>query len=51
MPFTSKAQGRLMYAVANNPKLGKKLGIPSKVAKEMVEKTPSMKGLPEKKKK
>ena len=50
MPLMSKAQGRLMYAVANNPKLGKKLGIPSKVAKEMVEKTPSMKGMPEKKK-
>jgi hypothetical protein len=50
MPFTSKAQGRLMYAVANNPKLAKQMGIPQKVAKEMTEKTPSMKRLPEKKK-
>lgn len=50
MPFKSKAQSRLMHAVANNPKLGKQLGIPTNVAKEMVSKGQvSLKKLPEKK--
>lgn len=36
MPSKSKAQNRLMHAVAGNPKLGKRLGVPTKVAKEFV---------------
>lgn len=36
MPSKSKAQNRLMHAVANKPKLGKRLGVPVKVAKEFV---------------
>jgi len=36
MPAKSKAQERLMQAVANNPKFAKKVGIPVKVGKEMV---------------
>lgn len=51
MPATSRSQARLMYAVANNPKLAKETGISQKVAKEFVKETGSMKGLPEKKKK
>ena len=34
MPTKSKAQERLMQAVANNPKFAKKVGIPVKVGKE-----------------
>ena len=52
MPFKSKAQARLMYAVAGNKKLAKELGIPQSVGKEMVKKgQSSLKRLPEKKKK
>lgn len=52
MPFQSKAQSRLMYAVANNPKLAKQLGIPTSTAKEMIKKgSPVTKGMPEKVKK
>lgn len=36
MPTKSKAQEKLMQAVANNPKFAKKVGIPVKVGKEMV---------------
>lgn len=36
MPSKSKKQNRLMHAVANNPKLGSRLGVPQKVAKEYV---------------
>lgn len=52
MPFKSKAQSRLMHAVAANPKLAKELGIPQSVGKKMVkEGQSSLKRLPEKKKK
>jgi hypothetical protein len=34
MPATSKAQKHLMDAAAHNPAFAKKVGIPSKVAKE-----------------
>ena len=34
MPPKSQAQRRLMHAVASNPKLAKKTGVPAKVAKE-----------------
>jgi len=34
MPSTSKAQARLMAAAAHNPAFAKKVGIPTKVAKE-----------------
>jgi hypothetical protein len=36
MPSKSKAQNRLMHAVEKNPKLGARLGVPQKVAKEYV---------------
>ena len=39
MPAKSKAQERLMQAVANNPKFAKKVGIPQKVGKEFVKPT------------
>lgn len=52
MPFRSKAQARLMYAVADNPKLAKQLGIPQSVGKKMVkESQSSLKKLPVKVKK
>jgi len=38
MPAKSKAQQKLMQAVANNPKFAKKVGIPAKVGKEFVKK-------------
>jgi hypothetical protein len=51
MPFASKAQSRLMHAVANNPKLAKQLGIQQSDAKKMVKDAQhgkgSMKKLPE----
>jgi len=34
MPSKSKAQHRLMEAVAHNPKFAKKVGIPTKVGKD-----------------
>jgi hypothetical protein len=34
MPSVSKAQAQFMRAAANSPKFAKKVGIPSKVAKE-----------------
>jgi hypothetical protein len=52
MPFKSKAQARLMYAVEKNPKLSKQLGIPMSTAKKMVkEGQSSLKKLPNKVKK
>lgn len=42
MPTKSKAQKRLMQAVEHNKKFAKKVGIPQKVAKEMLH--PSKKG-------
>lgn len=36
MPSKSRKQNRMMHAVANNPKLGQRLGVPRKVAKEYV---------------
>jgi len=44
MPFKSKAQSRLMHAVAANPKLAKELGIPQSTAKKMVKDAPHGKG-------
>jgi hypothetical protein len=34
MPSKSKAQARMMAAAAHNPAFAKKVGVPSKVAKE-----------------
>lgn len=34
MPSTSKKQARTMAAAAHNPKFARKVGIPTKVAKE-----------------
>lgn len=34
MPSKSQAQERLMAAAAHNPKFAKKVGVPTKVAKE-----------------
>lgn len=39
MPAKSKSQNRLMQAVAHNPKLAKKTGVPAKIAKEFVKET------------
>ena len=52
MPFKSKNQARLMYAVAVNKSLAKQLGIPQSTAKKMVkEGQSSMAKLPKKVKK
>lgn len=51
MPFKSKAQAKLMYAVAGNKKLSKQLGIPQSVAKEMTSKHQKLAKLPTKAKK
>ncbi len=40
MPVKSKAQARLMSAVANNKKFAKKVGIKQSVGKEFIESTP-----------
>ena len=50
MPAKSKAQYRLMQAVAHNPKLAKKTGIPASVGEEFTSATKSYKKLPEHKK-
>ncbi len=50
MPAKSKAQYRLMQAVAHSPKLAKKTGIPASVGEEFAEATSSYKKLPERKK-
>ena len=39
MPTKSKAQEKLMQAVAHNPKFAKQVGIPVKVGKEFVKPT------------
>ena len=39
MPSKSKAQEKLMQAVAHSPKFAKKVGIPQKVGKEFVKPT------------
>jgi len=36
MPAKSKAQEKLMKAVASNPKFAKQVGIPVKVGKEFI---------------
>lgn len=50
MPVKSKSQNRLMQAVAHNPALAKKTGVPVKVAKEFAsaQHGKSTKKLPEK---
>ena len=48
MPAKSKAQFRLMAAVASDPKLAKEKKIPQVTAKEFVSKTKSVKSLPKK---
>lgn len=40
MPLRSKAQQRLMYAVANNPDVAKKVGMKQSVANEFIAATP-----------
>jgi hypothetical protein len=51
MPAVSKAQNRLMQAVAHNPKLAKSTGVKVSVAKDFVNSTTkkTMKGKPERK--
>ena len=47
MPFRSKAQAKLMFAAAANPKVAKSAGVPQSVAKKMVkEGQKSLKKLP-----
>jgi hypothetical protein len=50
MPSKSKSQNRLMQAVAHNPALAKKTGVPVTVAKEFTsaQHGKSVKNLPEK---
>jgi len=36
MPSKSQKQNRMMHAIAHNKKLGQRLGVPQKVAKEYV---------------
>ena len=43
MPATSEKQKRLMDAAAHNPKFAKKVGIPSKVAKEFSKESKGLK--------
>jgi hypothetical protein len=52
MPSKSRAQSRAMFAAASKPAMARKLGIPSKVAKEYAaaDKAKGTKGLPERKK-
>ena len=47
MPAKSKAQFRLMQAVAHNPKIAKKTGISKSVGEEFVSATKALKNLPE----
>lgn len=46
MPFKSKAQAKLMYAVAGNKGLSKQLGIPQSVAKKMTKEDTGYKSKP-----
>lgn len=48
MPFKSKAQAKLMYAVAGNKGLAKQLGIPQSVAKKMTKDDTGYKNKPAK---
>jgi hypothetical protein len=43
MAIKSKSQQRLMYAVANNPKVAKETGISKEVADEFIKSTPKHK--------
>lgn len=43
MPIKSKAQQRLMYAVAQDPEVAKKTGVSQKVAREFIKSTPKKK--------
>lgn len=43
MPVKSAKQYRMMAAAAHDPKFAKKVGVPQKVAKEMIDKTPAKK--------
>ena len=49
MPPRSKAQNRLMQAVAHDPAIARKTGVPQKVGREFTIglKSGSIKGLPE----
>jgi hypothetical protein len=40
MPIKSKAQQRLMYAAASDPKVAEETGVSEKVAKEFIKSTP-----------
>jgi hypothetical protein len=51
MPFKSKAQAKLMYAVAGDKGLAKQLGIPQSVAKKMTKDDTGYKNKPAKVKK
>lgn len=51
MPAKSKAQARLMGAVAHNPKFARKAGIPQSVGAEFGMAKEGYKGLPERVKK
>jgi hypothetical protein len=51
MPFKSKAQAKLMYAVAGNKELSKQLGIPQATAKKMTKEDKGYKNKPMKVKK
>ena len=51
MPAKSKAQFRLMQAVAHNPSIAKKTGISKSVGEEFVSATKAPKKLPERMKK
>jgi hypothetical protein len=51
MPFKSKAQAKLMYAVAGDKGLAKQLGIPQSVAKKMTKDDTGYKNKPTKVKK
>lgn len=43
MPIKSRQQQKLMYAVANDPKVAKETGISQKVAREFIKSTPKKK--------
>jgi hypothetical protein len=51
MPAVSKAQARLMQAVAHNPQVAKSTGIPQSVGQDYSQATTTTKGLPEHKRK
>jgi len=47
MPAKSKAQNKLMQAVAHSPKFAKKVGIPQSVGQDFAAATKTTKGLPQ----